>query len=580
MRQLLLIGSGKTHTLIGKSGGDNSGEGIIFRSIRHVFSMVSAGNRDVSIRVSCLEIYKDKTTDLLVTSKERNSLQLREHPKYGFFVDGLILEPCGDAAKALSTVAQSLRERHVGSHDRNERSSRSHCVIAVHADSLPRDVDSSPPTYGSLSLVDLAGSERPKETGSAGAALREAGHINKSLYTLGEVIKAMVKKGPRASRSVVPFRDSVLTKLLIGSLGGNCKTLMFANISPESHHVAETLRTLNFASQVKCVVNRPVVQLDPREKVIHELRREIDSLREENNLLRKRLESAPTALADRDDDLVPDRNARLAHSWSAGSPASTSTSMSAHAQSDSQALSSSGGENKAPQLPSVAPPLQPRTTRIAFQADLVPAPLPSLARLDVVRGDAVDEMEDRMERELEEMLSRQLEQQIYGGRSAPVQGAKTVNPVSLHKSAGLQTFFLSQPALQANLIPNRQPTLQPDRQPTLQPNRQPALQPDRQRDRSGTDIWQRRWAADLETMESHRRNRAEGEASTRILTCKEALMDGSHPMLFRNRGQPPVHLLPALLKSNLREDSITNQNEMKRLARSIQFRNQQGTFMS
>jgi hypothetical protein len=87
----------------------------------------------------------------------------------------------------------------------------------VHVDSLPKTVTAAaassssseeqqqqamaaaaaaaaaPPTYGSMCFCDLAGSERPKETGSSGSTLREAGHINKSLYTLGKVIKSMLR---------------------------------------------------------------------------------------------------------------------------------------------------------------------------------------------------------------------------------------------------------------------------------------------------------------------------------------------------------------------------------------------------
>lgn len=46
-----------------------------------------------------------------------------------------------------------------------------------------------------LNLVDLAGSERVSQTGSEGVRLREGGHINKSLLTLGTVIKKLSKDG-------------------------------------------------------------------------------------------------------------------------------------------------------------------------------------------------------------------------------------------------------------------------------------------------------------------------------------------------------------------------------------------------
>ena len=53
--------------------------------------------------------------------------------------------------------------------------------------------------YGKLVLVDLAGSERLKASGSSGsAAVTETGAINKSLFTLGQVLHALsCKRGGR-----------------------------------------------------------------------------------------------------------------------------------------------------------------------------------------------------------------------------------------------------------------------------------------------------------------------------------------------------------------------------------------------
>ncbi|CAM9990594.1 unnamed protein product, partial [Hapterophycus canaliculatus] len=45
-----------------------------------------------------------------------------------------------------------------------------------------------------ICLVDLAGSERANATGAKGDRLREAANINKSLSTLGDVIKALAKR--------------------------------------------------------------------------------------------------------------------------------------------------------------------------------------------------------------------------------------------------------------------------------------------------------------------------------------------------------------------------------------------------
>jgi kinesin family protein 6/9 len=81
-------------------------------------------------------------------------------------------------------------------------------------------------------------------------------------------------------REHVPYRQCKLTNILKNSIGGNCKTILIANIYPESRHLEETISTLRFASRMKNVTNEATVNeaLD-QPLLIKKLEREIRDLK-------------------------------------------------------------------------------------------------------------------------------------------------------------------------------------------------------------------------------------------------------------------------------------------------------------
>lgn len=103
----------------------------------------------------------------------------------------------------------------------------------------------------------------------------------RSLTTLGLVISKLADQSSGRNRDkFVPYRDSVLTWLLKDNLGGNSKTVMVATISPAADNYEETLSTLRYADRAKRIVNHAVVNEDPNARIIRELRREVETLRE------------------------------------------------------------------------------------------------------------------------------------------------------------------------------------------------------------------------------------------------------------------------------------------------------------
>ena len=123
-----------------------------------------------------------------------------------------------------------------------------------------------------------SGSERLSKTKSEGQVAKEAQFINKSLSFLEQVIVAL---GYRR-REHVPYRSSKLTHLLKDSLGGNCKTVMIANVCGETQHVSESLATFKFASRMMRVSNEAVVNVKIDNYVlIRKYEREIKHLKQE-----------------------------------------------------------------------------------------------------------------------------------------------------------------------------------------------------------------------------------------------------------------------------------------------------------
>jgi kinesin family protein 6/9 len=108
-----------------------------------------------------------------------------------------------------------------------------------------------------LHLVDLAGSERVYKNDRSERAQvtkTEAKYINMSLSFLEQVIIALHDKA-KGHRVHVPYRNSMMTSILRDSLGGNCRTVMIANLSSDLRDEEETVSTARFATRCQKLVN-------------------------------------------------------------------------------------------------------------------------------------------------------------------------------------------------------------------------------------------------------------------------------------------------------------------------------------
>lgn len=274
-------GSGKTYTMMGSK----EDVGLIPRICQSLFDRMQQ-NKDEGVtfrnEVSYLEIYNEKVKDLLKKGMKQHNLRLREHPKLGPYVQDLSKHLVMDYHDVEELMIQGNNARTTASTKMNDTSSRSHAIFTLTFVQAKFDRDMPRETVSKIHLVDLAGSERADTSGATGQRLKEGGHINKSLVTLGSVISALADistSNQKGRQAFIPYRDSVLTWLLKDSLGGNSKTIMIATISPADCNYGETLSTLRYANRAKNIINRPQVNEDPNVKLIRDLKEEIARLK-------------------------------------------------------------------------------------------------------------------------------------------------------------------------------------------------------------------------------------------------------------------------------------------------------------
>ncbi|DAZ97900.1 TPA: hypothetical protein N0F65_012163 [Lagenidium giganteum] len=333
--------AGKTHTMMGDDSGrgvdgqNNGRQGLTPRICHGLFDKIDASKAAArasgvfvprfQVQVSYVEVYHEKVFDLLAQSKLRHtkeSLKVREHPEDGVYVEHAARITVTKFEDVKALLDEGNRMRSVAATKVNQRSSRSHAILTLffkqqtreHAPSvavssrsqLTRGLSANGLSNhredtgvraacvtkkSKLCLVDLAGSERADISGASGTRLREAGYINRSLSTLADVISALSKRpstsatttvmgyNSSATSQFVPYRNSVLTRLLKESLGGNARTVMLAAVSPCCIHYEETLSTLKYVDRAKSVVNTARVNSESSLELVTELRKEIHELK-------------------------------------------------------------------------------------------------------------------------------------------------------------------------------------------------------------------------------------------------------------------------------------------------------------
>ncbi|XP_033972238.1 kinesin-like protein KIF28P [Trematomus bernacchii] len=264
-------GSGKSYSMVGY--GPN--KGLVPKLCDRLFQAIreNQDTRQCQVFFSMLEIYNEQVVDLLSRgSRTPGGLRVREEQQRGFYVEGLRTVPCDSAPQVEQLMEQGTRTRTTAATHMNANSSRSHMLIILQLKQIFSK--ESITKQSNINLVDLAGSERQRSSGSEADRLKEGTAINLSLTTLGNVISSLADVAVGKKVVHIPYRDSVLTKLLQSALGGNSRTVMIATLSPADICYEESLSTLRYAERAKRIQNRAVVNESPTERLVKELKAE------------------------------------------------------------------------------------------------------------------------------------------------------------------------------------------------------------------------------------------------------------------------------------------------------------------
>ena len=299
-------GSGKTHTMTGVP----EDAGLTGRVIEHIYKMIGeTSSREFLVRGAYIELYNEKLHDLLNKRKKLDLNYIGEQ-----FHASKRTETCAKDADELDGVRKlGEKSKKMGVSNLNEHSSRSHSIFSITVESTQKespessehmevggddgggtasttpatpatpatpmeanDASSSFVRVSTLNLVDLAGSETFVNNFGE-SQQRETVSINKSLSSLKDVIVALSK----TDQKFIPYRNSMLTKLLKSSLGGNACTTIICCITPASKHRKVTNYTLEFGKMASTIENVPKQNLtgsDDKTVLIKQYQKEIQQM--------------------------------------------------------------------------------------------------------------------------------------------------------------------------------------------------------------------------------------------------------------------------------------------------------------
>lgn len=299
-------GAGKTYTMLGSE----ECPGVITLTVGELYRLVEklrSEGQTCDVAVAYMEVYNEVVRDLLCPNGP--TLVVRDDPAKGIAISNLTIHKVKEAGALFQLLVKGSKNRTQHATDANEVSSRSHAIFQVYVTQTENVTSTSKGIRVSkMSFIDLAGSERAAAINrNVKERIREGTKINLSLLALGNCIDALSKSGPQR----VPYRGSKLTHILKDSLGGTCRTLMIAAVTPSKLSYTDTHNTLKYAERAmkielqakKNVLNVNVhmtmytALIDEYKQKVEGLQRKLDTVTTEKTALEAEVQELKDGLA-------------------------------------------------------------------------------------------------------------------------------------------------------------------------------------------------------------------------------------------------------------------------------------------
>eukprot|EP00286_Rhodomonas_abbreviata_P005259 CAMPEP_0181330020 /NCGR_PEP_ID=MMETSP1101-20121128/23655_1 /TAXON_ID=46948 /ORGANISM="Rhodomonas abbreviata, Strain Caron Lab Isolate" /LENGTH=373 /DNA_ID=CAMNT_0023439205 /DNA_START=243 /DNA_END=1361 /DNA_ORIENTATION=+ len=245
--------TGKTYTLIGQE----SDPGFLPRLLESLFQQEEVVGGRVAVFASFYELAQENVRDVLRRDfYTPGGLKVRMRSDgSGSDIDGLTKSRLKTMADCEEFLAQVLRCM-------GGLAQSSHTFFTIelfNPQDITRAGSEKPRPISKVHLVDLAGSTAGGGDSFIGGKPRPTPQ-DKSLLAWANVMSALAESqmlqgrargGPKGGKIFVPFRGSVLTRILEDSMGPRSRSYVIANLSPSHLAYKETLNTFRLIVRTK-----------------------------------------------------------------------------------------------------------------------------------------------------------------------------------------------------------------------------------------------------------------------------------------------------------------------------------------